>query len=124
MAAGALVAGSLTLGAPAQAATGTAFCFVWSTGPAYAGLPVTLEQWDGFRWVATRSALTGPNGCGTFYGTPAGAAQRVSAVYWALPNVWGGGWYGSELFCGATPRMTVPGWGTAFIGTGVVIRCA
>lgn len=120
-----LAAGSLSIGAaPAQAATATTFCFAWSNGPAYVNLPVTLEQWDGFRWLPLRNGTSGPNGCNVFSYTPGNATLRVSAVYWASPYGFGANPYGTEVFCGATPQITGPGFGTAFLGTGIVSRCA
>lgn len=108
-----LAATGLVTASPAEAATGTYFCFGWaSTGTAYANYPVHLWRVNslGAKVTYLRPGRTASNGCATFYNTPSGVNLRVFVDFYP----------GFQAFHGATPRMATPGSGTANLGTGWV----
>lgn len=108
-----LAATGFVTASPAEAATGTYFCFGWaSTGTAYANYPVHLWRVNssGAKVSYVRAGRTGSNGCATFYNTPSNVNLRVFVDFVS----------GFQAFHGATPRMALPGSGTANLGTGWV----
>jgi len=110
----AMVGGLVITTGTAHAATSVTACFQFSNGAAYASRPVTLQQWNGSRWVGVRNGKTGTNGCGTFYNTSTGVYYSMSASLTENTGYW------VYQYSGWAPSYSHTGTGNGWVGTGTV----
>lgn len=98
----------LTSAAPAHAATGVTYCFVQTNGAPLYLENTSLYAYTTSGWHLIAYGRTAANGCGSFYtGGYSNYYLKVKA-----------GTFTSRLR-GETPRIAIPGRGTAHLGTGV-----
>ena len=107
--------GTLSVQAPAEAATAVTFCAKWPSGgvhygEAYANQPVFLVDYS--TGAVIRNGATNSAGCGTFSNVP-----TSKNVWVKIQRVYGNYQIGQAIYSGGTPRYALPGTASVNIGT-------